>query len=589
MIDIENVHDASTELKQHLTTPDVALLHQEAARRGRLRKQVAGVGVFLLIAIAGFGLTQLRDMSESTRLNTASGEPVQSSTVSDSAATDEPWNVVIFLREDSTDAEVDEVLEVVRNTESIERYQLQGQQEVYEEFVEHFEGEPELLDTISIDSMPIAINIVTRDGFTASALEAIEDLAPVRTVVESTDSILQAPRLSSEDIVESSTTTVVAPSTSSTQPEQLRFETTVETTTDGFSVQFEDEGNSKQQEHLWDFGDGNSAVGNPVTHIYESEGLYSVKLTVADSPGQEQVTQTVVVAEPQTAETPTTTTTEPTATTQAPASTTEAPTTTTSTPPVVDAPPSFAPVSNPRVSAVWLVASLWEDGVRIADGEYRELSVLGRTMAASDGCFGHARGVLFLAGDGTAVIDRGTFFDSAECDDPVSEIYSQAVFGATDWGLTSEGNLVLTDGTTLVEFEQAEAGRVLSPDGMSVVLADLPQSSGEVVRFNNENDSGVSLDISGNTAVLTIDECGNVTYDVAYDPSGEGTISFTVRSSDDFTTCPNPHRETVLEHLGSANYYASNGFPATAQQKRDGSIFLWSDHIPLASFFTLNT
>ena len=83
MIDIENVHDASTELKQHLTTPDVALLHQEAARRGRLRKQVAAVGVFLLIAIAGFGLTQLRDMSESTRLDTASGEPVQSSTVSD--------------------------------------------------------------------------------------------------------------------------------------------------------------------------------------------------------------------------------------------------------------------------------------------------------------------------------------------------------------------------------------------------------------------------------------------------------------------------------------------------------------------------
>ena len=66
-------------------------------------------------------------------------------------------------------------------------------------------------------------------------------------------------------------------------------------------------------------------------------------------------------------------------------------------------------------------------------------------------------------------------------------------------------------------------------------------------------------------------------------------ISFTVRSSDDFATCSNPHRETVLEHLDSANYYASNGFPATEQQKRDGSIFLWSDHIPLASFFTLNT
>ena len=214
MIDTEDVHEAANELKQQLTTPDVALLHQEAKRRGRLRRQVAVVGVVLLAVVGGLGITQLGDSSNSTRLDTASGGTVTSSTVSGTAATDEPWNLVVFLKSESTDAEIEEVLEVIRNTDSIEQYQVRGREEVYAEFVEAFKDEPELLATISLESMPIAIDLATTDDFPSSALEAIENLGPVRTVVASTDSILSPPEFSLENSVESTTTTEPSPPTS---------------------------------------------------------------------------------------------------------------------------------------------------------------------------------------------------------------------------------------------------------------------------------------------------------------------------------------------------------------------------------------
>lgn len=44
MIDTRHVHEAAEELKGQLSTPGAALLHQEAARRGRLRRQAAVVG-----------------------------------------------------------------------------------------------------------------------------------------------------------------------------------------------------------------------------------------------------------------------------------------------------------------------------------------------------------------------------------------------------------------------------------------------------------------------------------------------------------------------------------------------------------------
>ena len=33
--------------------------------------------------------------------------------------------------------------------------------------------------------------------------------------------------------------------------------------------------------YAWDFGDGNSSMGNPITHSYSSAGTYTASLTVS--------------------------------------------------------------------------------------------------------------------------------------------------------------------------------------------------------------------------------------------------------------------------------------------------------------------
>ena len=71
MIDTTNVHDAVAAATEHLTTPDVSLLHSEAARRSRRRRQVAGVGGLLLLVVGILGAMRLLGRSNQTALDTA--------------------------------------------------------------------------------------------------------------------------------------------------------------------------------------------------------------------------------------------------------------------------------------------------------------------------------------------------------------------------------------------------------------------------------------------------------------------------------------------------------------------------------------
>jgi len=50
--------------------------------------------------------------------------------------------------------------------------------------------------------------------------------------------------------------------------------------------------------YSWDFGDGGSATGQTTTHIYTSEGSYTVTLTVTDDGGDTDTASTTVEISP---------------------------------------------------------------------------------------------------------------------------------------------------------------------------------------------------------------------------------------------------------------------------------------------------
>ena len=53
-----------------------------------------------------------------------------------------------------------------------------------------------------------------------------------------------------------------------------------------FSGSFVDEDGPEPHEILWDFGDGNTASGSLTpSHSYDTEGVYTVTLTVTDDLG----------------------------------------------------------------------------------------------------------------------------------------------------------------------------------------------------------------------------------------------------------------------------------------------------------------
>lgn len=159
------------------------------------RRLLAGVAVSL-VAVAGiWALVLLGPDRAGTDLDVVATAPTVSSVPdtgqgpsSEPAA--EPWDSVVFLRSDASDAEVEQVLEIVRDSDSVLQHQIRTQRDVFAEFQEVFRDEPELLATIAEETMPIAIDLETT-GETSAVYEIIEALPFVRSLVSWTDSILQ--------------------------------------------------------------------------------------------------------------------------------------------------------------------------------------------------------------------------------------------------------------------------------------------------------------------------------------------------------------------------------------------------------------
>ena len=159
-------------------------------RRNMMRVGASGL-VVLLVFLGGFLLL---------------GSPRE--TTVDTAARPDPrselspeWDVVIFLAGESTSTEIAEVTELLDVSPNIGDFEVRGQQEVYDEFVEFFEGDRELLETITVESMPISISVASDDD-EAPVWFALDDLPQVETIVAATGTIPRPIRVNGDPIFE---------------------------------------------------------------------------------------------------------------------------------------------------------------------------------------------------------------------------------------------------------------------------------------------------------------------------------------------------------------------------------------------------
>jgi len=87
-VDTEYVHQARLELEADLTTPEVELVHQEAARQHRLRQGIGGLGIAGLVCLVGFGIISGLNQTSTSSLDTASGDgPATEAAVSSTPST----------------------------------------------------------------------------------------------------------------------------------------------------------------------------------------------------------------------------------------------------------------------------------------------------------------------------------------------------------------------------------------------------------------------------------------------------------------------------------------------------------------------
>ena len=265
------------------------------------------------------------------------------------------------------------------------------------------------------------------------------------------------------------------------------------------------------------------------------------------------------------------------------APTTGAPTTTTTTEPVIAGPPAFSPSSNTVLSGRWEPVGMWKDGAAINLGGFGgNISVFGRSLSGNDGCNSHGSGGFYATPEGQAQLRPGGT-DTAGCQE--SEIlaaFNAGTFGANRWGRTSVGNLVLTNGSVVIEFALAEAAPTGSLQGVSAPLNTIWRSA-QVADYDNfgPEGSGVTLtftteDDGLNIAVVVVEGCAEFGFAPTFVERGEGPISFEpLNDVEDGGPCElSEDAQLALDAMSRANYFVT----------AEGNVQFWDGPQPLAVF-----
>ena len=261
--------------------------------------------------------------------------------------------------------------------------------------------------------------------------------------------------------------------------------------------------------------------------------------------------------------------------------TTTVPATTTTTEPVIAGPPAFSPSSNTVLSGRWEPVGMWKDGAAINLGGFRgNISVFGRSLSGNDGCNSHGSGGFYATPEGQAQLRPGVTTLVGCPESEILSAFNAGTFGANRWGRTSVGNLVLTNGSVVIEFALAEAAPTGSLRNLSAPLNTIWRSA-QVADYDNfgPDGSGVTLTFSSDdgwdTAVVEVEDCLVYSFDVSHAEGSEGSIAFTESSAAGDAGCELTDNQTLaIKAMSRANYFVTAG----------GNVQFWDGPQPLAVF-----
>ena len=186
--------DGTPDMEAPTLVVDVTTIEPKKPHGGRRVLTVAAAFIVLFGVAVGtlvFGSGGRSGVStENLALDTANNSPGGSptSTIQSPTPVEEAEQLVVFLRSGATTAELDEIESIL--TSNDQDFEFVSKEATYDEFVEYYAEDPELLDTISVETMPPSFRIEIGDSVADQQLiERIESRPQVRTVVSSTDSL----------------------------------------------------------------------------------------------------------------------------------------------------------------------------------------------------------------------------------------------------------------------------------------------------------------------------------------------------------------------------------------------------------------
>lgn len=188
-------------------TPHPSIIRSRAAKRRRVRQgAIVTTGIVAISILGSIGWAQVDsgnpDRDDAVMTADAPGAAFEiedpDQTFDPPPDVPEPWNVVVFLRATATNTQILMVESLLSGSSEVLEFEFMSKEETLREFEESFAGDPELLGTISVETMPPSFRARVTDP-DSTLITMLEGLAAIRAVVVQDDGDAETEPRQSDD------------------------------------------------------------------------------------------------------------------------------------------------------------------------------------------------------------------------------------------------------------------------------------------------------------------------------------------------------------------------------------------------------